>query len=66
MGFLPTCHGPFWKDNLFGSEMLSPQLTILLYFIQVEEFAFFYSNLDTSHVPAEQVAYQNVCHWFGS
>jgi len=60
----PTCHGQFWEDDLFGAETKPLQLKIVLFPKQFEEFDCFY--LDISHVPAEQAAYQNVCHWFVS
>jgi len=41
MTFRQTGDGPFWEDNVFGSEIQPRQLTILLCFKQVEEFVFY-------------------------
>jgi hypothetical protein len=67
MRFSPTWFGPFWEDDIFGAQIKPLQLTIVLFPKQFEEFAFYiFFNLNISHVPAEQAAYRDVCHSFGS
>ena len=42
MSFSSTSLGPFWEDDVFGSQIKPLQLTIVIFPKQFEEFGFYF------------------------
>jgi hypothetical protein len=61
MCFSPTYHGPFWEDEVFGAQIKSLLLKIVIFPKNLKNLTFIFSSLYICHVPAERAAYQNVC-----